>query len=68
VSGPIFYILFVLGAHWAEVQPEVVTTASTREECLDTASKLNASQPIVRSEEAKKAGARFMCFEYIPNP
>lgn len=59
----IFYILFVLTVHAQDVQPEVVTSAATREECEDIASKLNASQKIVRSEAAKEAGARFVCFE-----
>jgi hypothetical protein len=59
----IFYILFVLTLHAQDVPPEVVDSAATREQCEDVASKLNASHPIVRSEEAKKVGARFVCFE-----
>lgn len=59
----IFYVLFVLTMHAQETPPEVVVSAPDREQCEDVASKLNASQHIVRGEAAQKAGARFVCFE-----
>ena len=56
-----FFVAFALHKALAQEPPQIVAPATTLSECLDIASKLNASDKIVRDPIIKQAGGRFIC-------